>query len=110
MRAGCTKPAVGAIGIALYPPAAVMRFHRTTQWLTRLILGLEECAEHRAATIAAGPFELMPRDKLAPIARLCERSSGTKVDLEASKVVAVAFDDPDYQVLMRQRPGEKPPC
>jgi hypothetical protein len=97
-RTHCGKPATCAVGIALYPPRSVMKFYRTGQWLTRMILGMTVCDEH----FPTNPFELLPRDRLAPIAKVCEQSSGTAVDIEGTKAVKVALDDPDYLMLLRQ--------
>lgn len=102
-RDDCVAPAVCVFGITLYPPAAVMKFYKTDRPLTRLILGLEVCQAHFDEV--KSPFDLMPRDKLLPLARVCEQSSSTAVDLEASKLVAVSLDDPEYLLLLKQRKG-----
>ena len=102
-RAGCTAAATCAVGIAIYPHRSLLTFYRTTQWLTRMILGLELCDVHFEEVRAEGAFALMPRTHLEPIAALCARSSRVAVDVEASAIVPVRLDDPDYLVLLDQR-------
>jgi hypothetical protein len=107
MREACGKPGTCALGIAFYPPAAVMEFYRTDRFLTRMITGLIVCDEHLAESMAAGAFALMPREHLKPIADVCARSSGTAVDMEATKVVRVELSDPDYLLLLKGKGGGK---
>ena len=96
----CQKEAIGAVGIAFYPPKAVMNYHKTDRWLTRLVMGLCLCQQHLNEL---EPFELIPRDKMQAFANLIEKSSKTAVDLEACKIVSVSFTDPEYLALLRSR-------
>lgn len=102
-REGCTSAATCAIAFAIYPPKAVMEFHKTDQYLTRMILGLKVCDEHFADLERDGPFKMMPREQVEAIAVFCGRSAKVAVDVDATRILRVALDDPELAVLERQR-------
>lgn len=103
MRTDCTAPAIASLGLELYPHKALMALYKSDSYLTRLVIGLFVCEAHFTEARDAGPFELLPRDKLMPLARVAGSKSGIAVDLEATKVCAIALDDHDLLMLDRAR-------
>jgi len=105
-KEGCERAAACVPGLQIFPHKAVMEHYKTTEPLTRMILNLLVCRE----CIATLTFkDLMTPDQLLPIAAMIENYSGTKVDIEATKVVAVEFDDPDYVSMKAQPPQQEAP-
>lgn len=95
-REGCPALSVAAIAIALFPPASVMRYYRSENPLTRLLLSMPLCEVHLQDAIDCGPWVLMPRETVKKFARIAESSSGTVVDLDGTRVVRVEFNDQEY--------------
>jgi hypothetical protein len=102
-RTDCDAAAVSVLGIACYPPEAVMRAHQSTKPLTRIILGLHVCDRHLKEAQECGPANLISARDLELFTGLIERSTGVAVDRTATVVVRVDFTDPDYQTLCRVR-------
>jgi hypothetical protein len=46
--------------------------------------------------------DVMKREDLLPIAHMCGRTAGVTVDVDATKVVRVELDDPEYLILKRR--------
>jgi hypothetical protein len=98
-RTGCTRRAKGALGFEFYPPRAVMQHYRTTQPLTRFIVGLNVCHQHLREV---DPIMFLGVNVL-PLLKVIQARTGTAVDLQATKAVLVAFDDPEYLRLQEAR-------
>jgi hypothetical protein len=100
---GCAVPPVCAPALAIFPPRAVMEFHKTDQFLNRLIFGLRLCDEHARELEAAGPFALMKREDVEAIARMCGRAARVAVDVDGTKIIRVALDDPELLIMDKLR-------
>lgn len=101
----CTDEADGVVGLLVYLPKALMEYYHTDKPLTRMIMGLVSCPRHRAELKVD---EMFPGDFMDNFVRCCELSSGTTVDRKSMKIVRVAFDDPEYLMLLKHaKPGEK---
>ncbi len=106
-REGCRNSAHTAIGVAIYPHEAMMRFYRSAKPLTTMTIGLALCDKHFAEAAAGPVAEFLPEETLNPIIEMCERSSGASVDRAATKLVRVALDSPMFLRLLAGR--EKAP-
>jgi hypothetical protein len=96
----CPTPADGVIGIELYPFASLMQLRGLTNPLTRMILNMPVCEQHRAEFVID---DVLNPEALAVIVRELEHRTSVSVDPKATKISRVAFDDPDYLMLERQR-------
>jgi len=104
-KEGCERAAQCVPGVLIFPHKAVMEHYKTDTPLTRMIMNLMVCRE----CIAALTFkDLMTPDQFMPVVQMIEQCSGTKVDIEATKIVAVEFDDPEY-VNMKAQADNPPP-
>lgn len=101
-KIGCEQQATTAVAVEFYPPKAVMKFYRTNKYLSRMIVGIEVCDTCFSAMTLA---ELFPDGRLADLAKPVERGTGTAVDLAATKLVRIAFTDPEYLRLVAMRKG-----
>lgn len=99
----CKQEAVGGVGIEVYPTKALMKFYKTNQPITRIIVDLKICRDHLPAK-----EEVIRLDYLANYTDMIERHSGTTVDRDAYKMVIVPFDAPDYHALLSKSDGEMP--
>lgn len=80
-----------------------MEFYKVTHAMTTLCLNLCLCQPHLDVAIHDGPFAIMSKKDLKPLADLVTASCGTVVDLDASKVVRVEFAAKEYQMLQERR-------
>jgi hypothetical protein len=72
-------------------------------------MNLPVCREC-AATLTYKDVVTPPQ--LLPIAAMIEQCSGTAVDIDATKVVVIEFDDPEYMAMKAQAdnpPPSEPP-
>jgi hypothetical protein len=90
-RNGCDCPAAGVLAVDFYPPKALMRHYGVFEPLTQMVMGLELCEEHAHETVPS----VLLGESLAVTARVVEEATGTKVDIEACRVVLLPFDHPD---------------
>ena len=95
----CVNPAEVALGLSIYPPKALMEHYKTTEPLTRMLLNLRVC---RACAAGLTYKDLVTPDVFLPVCQLVEKSSGTAVDIDATKVVPVEYTDPDYLMMLEQ--------
>lgn len=99
-REGCPRAAEVVLGLEIYPPKSVMEFYKTTDCLTRMLISLKVCRE----CVAKLTFKDVIRpEQFLPICGMVEKTNGTAVDVEATKVVAVEYDDPDYLFMLQQQ-------
>jgi hypothetical protein len=98
----CPTPADGVIGIELYPFASLMQLRGLTTPLTRMILNMPVCQQHREEFVVD---DVLTPEALAAIIRQIEHESHVMVDPKGAKITRVAFDDRDYLMLERARRG-----
>ena len=96
---GCTHPAEVVLGVELYPPAAVMAFYNASHPITRMLMNLKVC---RTCVSSLSYKHLMTPEQFLPLCKLIEQQSGTAVDVEATKIVPVELNDPDYLLMLAQ--------
>lgn len=95
-RTGCPNEATSYVGIEFYPPLALQRYYKTTQRLTRMIVGLKICA---TCLPNLKPTDILREQDIRKLGGAVSRGSQTAIDFDLTKVVAVAFDDPEVKHL-----------
>lgn len=97
---GCSNEATSAVGLELRPTTTYMRFTKLDGPLMRLVFGLKVCS----ACLLKLKVEDLASDKqlLHNMCHTATMTTGIKCDPANTKVVAIAFDDPDYLVLLKQ--------
>lgn len=102
----CKRPAVGAVGLELFPHQAMMTYYKCNKRITRLLLDLPTCDECFASLDIA---ILFPAEKLEPMIKVIERSTGNVVDRKNFKLVRVELNDKDYLVLKGMQAAQDKP-
>lgn len=97
----CTSVPEVVIGLQIFPPKSVMEFYKTNAPLTRMIMGLKVC---RSCCSKLTFKDVITPEHFLPICKMVEKANGTAVDVEATKLVPVEFDDPEYLLMQQQRP------
>ncbi len=96
----CGKEATSAVGMEFWPHEGLMKFYPSQRkCLARIVLTLTCCDDHFPEL---KPRELMQPQDLDAITKFVETNLGTKVDKNATVIVKVAFDDPEYLRLLEE--------
>lgn len=100
---GCGGEPVGVAAIAIYPFRALMRYYRTDQPMTRVVLDLPLC---RACFDKRKLKDIFPDQMLREIARPIERSSGIVADIAGTRMSLLSFHSEEYRLLRQRRSKE----